>query len=101
MANQVLIPSSQPKYELNLLTPQPPSLWSSLKANIKEAFFPEKLPPLQLTSRPVKVKSIWGEYRYSKRSATMTTIIHAMALSGLIAISIIGRNVVKEVAKPA
>src|SRR5690349_9025347 len=99
MANQVLIPS-QDRYELNLLTPSPPSLWSSLKANVKDALFPEKLPPLHLTSRPVRVRSIWGEYRYTKRSTTMTMVIHAIALSGLIVISILGRKVVKDVARP-
>ncbi len=99
MANQVLIPTPA-RYELTLLTPPLPSLWSSLKANIKEALFPEKLPPLRLTSHPVRVKSIWSEYRYTKRSTTMTMLIHAMALSALIVVSIIGRKVVKEEARP-
>jgi len=99
MANQVLIPTPA-RYELNLLTPPLPSLGSSLKANIKEALFPEKLPPLRLTSHSVRVKSIWGEYRYTKRSTTMTMLIHAMALSALIVVSIIGRKVVKEEARP-
>src|SRR5712691_2357322 len=99
MANQVLIPTPA-RYELTLLTPPLPSLWSSLKANIKEALFPEKLPPLHLTSHPVRVKSIWGEYRYTKRSTTMTMLIHAMALSALIVVSIIGHRVVKEEARP-
>jgi len=99
MANQVLIPTPA-RYELNFLTPPEPSLWSSLKANVKEALFPEKLPPLHLTSHPVRVKSIWGEYRYTKRSTTMTMLIHAMALSALIVVSIIGRKVVKEEARP-
>jgi TonB family protein len=99
MANQVVIPS-QARHELNLLTPPTPSLWSSLKANIKDALFPEKLPPLQLTSRPVQVKSIWGDYRYTRRSTTMTMIIHVLAVSGFIVISIVGRKVVREVARP-
>src|SRR5438094_628072 len=99
MANQVLVPIPA-RYELNFLTPPEPSLWSSLKANIKEALFPEKLPPLHLTSHPVRVKSIWGEYRYTKRSTTMTMLIHAMALSALIVASVIGHKVVKEEARP-
>jgi TonB family protein len=48
----------------------------------------------------VRVKSIWGDYRYTKRSTTMTLLIHAMALSGVIAISVIGHRVVKQVARP-
>ena len=100
MANQVLVPIPA-RYELNFLTPPEPSLWSSLKANIKEALCPEKLPPLHLTSHPVRVKSIWGEYRYTKRSTTMTMLIHAMALSALIVASVIGHKVVKEEARPS
>ena len=99
MANQVLIPTDPPvvqSFKLNLLPPPEPSLWSSLKTNVKDALFPEKLPPLRLTSRPVKVKSIWGDYRYTRQSATMTTLIHVMAVTGLIVVSIIGRKVVKE-----
>ncbi|HTC93695.1 MAG TPA: energy transducer TonB [Terriglobales bacterium] len=105
MTNQVLIPVQSASYEsanyeLNLLPPPEPSLWSSLKANVKDALFPEKLPPLQLTSRPVKVRSIWGDYRYTKRSTTMTMLIHSFALAGLIVISIIGHRVVKEATRP-
>src|SRR5579859_1518113 len=106
MANQVLIPVhsasyESANYELNLLPPPELSLWSSLKANVKDALFPEKLPPLQLTSRPVKVRSIWGDYRYTKRSTTMTMLIHSFALAGLIVVSILGRRVVKEVTRPS
>lgn len=99
MANQVLIPKEAPvvqSYKLNLLPPPEPSLWSSLKTNVKDALFPEKLPPLHLTSRPVRVKSIWGDYRYTRRSATMTSVIHVLGITGLIAVSIVGHRVVKE-----
>ncbi len=71
MANQApMIPQSE-QDELNLLprTSMDESLWSSLKSNVRAALFPEKLPPLQLTSRPVQVRDIWGEYNYKKQSA--------------------------------
>jgi len=48
---------------LDLLPPasltQP--LWRSLAGNLRDTFAPEKLPPLQLTSRPVKVGLLLGE----------------------------------------
>ena len=37
-------------------------MWKSLVRNIKETFNPPKLPPLELTSKPVAVKDIWGLY---------------------------------------
>lgn len=48
--------------ELNLLLPEHilhASLWESLKRNVRDNLFPEKLPPLQLTSRPVNPREIW------------------------------------------
>src|SRR5271163_4932285 len=49
--------------ELDLLPPpsltQP--LWRSLAGNLRDTFAPEKLPPLQLTSRPVDVGLALGE----------------------------------------
>lgn len=57
--------SSGPPLELriNLLPPasltQP--LWKSLLTNLRDTFAPEKLPPLQLTSRPVDLGLPLGE----------------------------------------
>ena len=31
--------------------------------NLREMLHPEKLPPLELTSKPIPVKDIWGLYR--------------------------------------
>src|ERR1035438_7233068 len=41
--------------------------------NVKEFFNPPKLPPLQLTSKPVPVKDIWGLYGRKKKSFMMST----------------------------
>jgi len=35
-------------------------IWKSLFRNIDEFFFPKKLPPLVLTSKPVPVRDIWA-----------------------------------------
>jgi len=67
-----------------------PPLWQSLFTNIRESLFPKKLPPLQLTSRPVKVADMWGEYRFKKTSAGVSLVIHAAAIAGIIWLSIAG-----------
>ncbi|HXS97389.1 MAG TPA: energy transducer TonB [Candidatus Limnocylindrales bacterium] len=47
--------------------------YRSLFANIKEIINPPKLPPLELTSKPVAVKDIWGLYGRQKKSFMMST----------------------------
>jgi len=41
--------------------------------NVKETLNPPKLPPLELTSKPVAVKDIWGLYGRQKKSFMMST----------------------------
>jgi protein TonB len=41
--------------------------------NVKELFNPPKLPPLEVTSKPVAVKEIWGLYGRQKKSFLMST----------------------------
>lgn len=42
--------------------------WISLYQNIRDVIRPEKLPPLEITSKPVAVKSIWGLYAPKAKS---------------------------------
>ena len=55
--------AAQPEIPLDLLPPpsltQP--LWRSLAGNLRDTFAPEKLPPLELTSRPVHVGLALGD----------------------------------------
>lgn len=45
--------------------------------NLKETIFPPKLPPLQVTSKPVPVKDMWGFYgQYKGRSLVSSVLIH-------------------------
>jgi periplasmic protein TonB len=37
--------------------------YKSIVSNIREAFSPPKLPPLEVTSKPVEVGTIWGAYQ--------------------------------------
>lgn len=61
----------------HLLTPDVEEIWfRSLFRNIREAFNPPKLPPLELTSKPVAVKDIWGLYGKDKKSNLMSLAIH-------------------------
>ena len=45
--------------------------------HLKEAIRPPQLPPIQVTSKPVAVKDIWGEYRYGKQAGVSSVLIHA------------------------
>jgi len=84
--------------ELNLLMKEDlnPPLWQSLFTSVRDTLFPKKLPPLQLTSRPVKVADIWGEYDYKKKSAGVSLAVHAVGIAVLIALSIAGAKVVTQ-----
>ena len=81
MAHQVLTPpmeyqAPRPMPELNLLPKSDQfdkSLFQSIRDQIQERLHPPKLPPLQLTSRPVPVRSIWGDYDYKKSGAFGST----------------------------
>ena len=108
MAHENLDPSDNPAREqaipeLNLLLPADQfdlTLWQSLRRQIHDWRHPEKLPPLRLTSKPVPVSEIWGFYDYKKRGALGSTVLHVLALGGIIAVSLAGARVVKEVQQP-
>jgi periplasmic protein TonB len=90
--------TAEPEPELNLLMKDStPSLWESLSQNFKETFFPKKLPPLVLTSKPVPVKDIWGFYDYKKSGATLSMIGHIIVISAiLIGTYYLGKKVVEK-----
>jgi periplasmic protein TonB len=55
--------------------------------NVKEAIHPPKLPPLEVTSKPVAVKDIWGFYGGQKKQAGLSSIgIHVLVVVLLFAI---------------
>lgn len=95
--------TAEPEPELNLLLPKgsEQGLWDSLRRNFRETFFPQKLPPLVLTSKPVPVKEIWGFYAQNhKRSAGLSLFLHIVVLSLIIAATIyLGREVVVKKAE--
>ncbi|MBZ5579376.1 MAG: energy transducer TonB [Acidobacteriia bacterium] len=63
-----------------LLVPEPQSWFHRVKADIQELINPPKLPPLQVTSRPVAVKDIWGLYGRQKKSWAMSLSIQSVVV---------------------
>jgi periplasmic protein TonB len=91
---------SEPELHL-LLTNQTldEPLWRSLFRNVDEFFFPKKLPPLVLTSKPVAVRDIWGFYNNKGQGVAGSTAIHVLAIALIIAATYLGRKMV-DVVKP-
>jgi len=96
-------PNLDPEPQLDLLlhnqTLEEP-IWKSLFRNIDEFFFPKKLPPLVLTSKPVPVRDIWGFYDNKGKGAVGSTAVHIIALALIIIGTIVGQRAVKEIIKP-
>ena len=67
-------------------------MWKSLFQNLDDFFFPKKLPPLVLTSKPVPVKDIWGFYDYKKNGVLGSTVVHMLAIAAIIGITMLGRQ---------
>jgi protein TonB len=51
--------------------------YRSIYANVREMIWPEKLAPMELTSTPIAVKSIWGMYERDRKSNWYSLAIHA------------------------
>ena len=54
--------------------------YKSFFRNLKEAINPPELPPLEVTSKPVPVKDIWGLYGKQKSSGVMSLAVHGTAV---------------------
>ncbi len=93
MADQHMMMPQDPDVHLaRLLAPQDVETpwYRSIYHSIKEAIHPPKLPPLELTSKPVEVKDIWGFYGGQEKRAGLTSmLIHGGVIALLF---IIGTN---------
>src|SRR5271156_6023509 len=101
--NPNVAPKAAEEPELHLLlapdTFEP--LYKSLFRGLDEFFFPKKLPPLKLESKPIPVKDIWGFYNYKKDGALTSTAVHVVVIGLIIGGTILGRRMVTRVeAKP-
>lgn len=76
--------------------------YKSLIQNIRDLINPPKLPPLQVTSKPVAVKPIWGMYGRDKRSGPLSLVLHisVVALLFTAASSKTVQDTVKQVVTP-
>jgi periplasmic protein TonB len=102
MATANLDPVTKPEPELNLLMPKDSEqgLIKSLFQNLDDFFFPKKLPPLQLQSKPIPVRDIWGFYDYKKNGVLGSTILHVVVLAMIIGGTILARSWVKTIIAP-
>ncbi len=91
-----------PEPELHLLLDQDSfqePLWKSLFRELDDFFFPKKLPPLKLESKPEPVKEIWGFYSNWKMGALGATGTYVLIAAIFAASYLIGRKVVAEIAQ--
>lgn len=58
--------------------------YKSFAANVKDLINPPKLPPLEVTSKPVAVKDIWGESAHKKTAGSMSLVLHGIGIALLI-----------------
>ncbi|HEY1678079.1 MAG TPA: energy transducer TonB [Candidatus Sulfotelmatobacter sp.] len=87
--------------ELNLLITDKgfeEPLYKSLFRELDEFFFPKKLPPLKLESKPEPVKEIWGFYGNAKNGALGSTGVHILIVAVIVALTIAARRVVTAAA---
>ncbi len=75
-------------------------LWKSLATQLDEFFFPKKLPPLKLESKPEPVKDIWGFYSNWRNGALGSTGVHVLIVGVIVAGALIGRRVVAAAHAP-
>ena len=78
-------------------------LYKRLSRGLDEFFFPKKLPPLVLTSKPVAVKDIWGFYNgdFSKDASNNNSFNLATKISALDNIQLKGLCFLRDVAAPS
>src|ERR1700745_505088 len=88
-------PGAEPELHLLITDKQfEEPLWKSLFRELDDFFFPKKLPPLKLESKPEPVKDILGFYNYKKNGARGSTGVHVLIAAVVIAGTLIGRHVV-------
>jgi TonB family protein len=104
MGSQPINPNPPgPEPELHLLIADKQfeePLYKSLFRQLDDFFFPKKLPPLKLESKPEPVKDIWGFYSYWKVGAAGAAGYYALIGVAIVVGVLIARRVVKAEPKP-
>ena len=104
MGSQLMNPNPPgPEPELHLLITDSQfeePLYRSLFRGLDEFFFPKKLPPLKLESKPEPVKDIWGFYSYWKFGAAGAAGYYALIGVAIFLAVLIAHRVVTAGPKP-
>jgi TonB family protein len=74
-------------------------LYRSLFRELDEFFFPKRLPPLKLESKPEPVKDIWGFYSYWKIGAAGVAGYYALIAVAILVGVLVARRVVTAAPK--
>ena len=72
-SNNPMMPDANDHLSRLLVSEVEEPWYRSFIQNVKEFVNPPKLPPLELTSKPVAVKDIWGLYGRQGKSFMMST----------------------------
>jgi protein TonB len=89
------VPGNEPELHL-LITDKSfeEPLYKSLFRGLDEFFFPKKLPPLVLESKPEPVKDLWGFYSYWKVGALGAAGYYLLLFLIVVSVVLIGRRIV-------
>jgi periplasmic protein TonB len=90
----------EPEFHFCLANSFEEPLWKSLARELDEFFFPKKLPPLKLESKPEPVKDIWGFYGNWKNGAMGSTGVHILIVGLIVLVTVIGHRVVAASSAP-
>ena len=74
-------------------------LYHSLFRQIDEFFFPKKLAPLKLESKPEPVQSIWGFYDHKRGGAFGSTVVHVLIIAAIALSYVVWRHPATTVAQ--
>lgn len=73
--------------------------YRSLYGSLRETIRPPRLPPLEVTSRPVAVQDIWGLYGRQKKSFVMSAGFQIALVAGLALAGLTNSRVPREAGK--
>jgi len=99
-------PGEEPKPNLanaeehldHLLAPEASMPWfKSLYQSVHDLIRPPQLPPLQVTSKPIAVKDIWGLYGRKKQSGAYSLAIHGAVI--VLLFTVLSSKAVQQAAK--
>ncbi len=93
-----LAPVDHSDLHLDRLLAEEQPWYKSLVQNVKELVRPTELPPLEVTSKPVAVKDIWGQSGGNEKTAGLSSVLVHCGVVALL--FLIGTNeTVQQVAK--